>query len=93
MVVHTPGHTEGHCAFFLPAAKAVFTGDALATRNVFGTDALEPQLMPDAFHNDPALARTSIEQLVVLEADLVLPGHGSPFRGTPADAVAQARAR
>ncbi|MDP6862854.1 MAG: MBL fold metallo-hydrolase [Acidimicrobiales bacterium] len=26
-VVHTPGHTRGHCAFLIPQARAVFLGD------------------------------------------------------------------
>jgi glyoxylase-like metal-dependent hydrolase (beta-lactamase superfamily II) len=26
-VVHTPGHTHGHCAFLVPQARAVFLGD------------------------------------------------------------------
>jgi len=28
-VIHTPGHTSGHCAFYLPQSGAVFTGDTL----------------------------------------------------------------
>eukprot|EP00466_Bigelowiella_natans_P018855 jgi/Bigna1/58347/fgenesh1_pm.78_\ len=29
VVLHTPGHTSGHCAFYLPRSAAVFTGDTL----------------------------------------------------------------
>ena len=28
-VMHTPGHTTGHCAFYFPAAGAAFVGDTL----------------------------------------------------------------
>ncbi len=28
-VLHTPGHTLGHCAFYFPAARAAFVGDTL----------------------------------------------------------------
>jgi len=28
-VIHTPGHTKGHCAFYFPESNAVFTGDTL----------------------------------------------------------------
>ncbi len=91
-VVHTPGHTEGHSAFFFPEARVVFTGDALATRDLLGKSRLELQVMPDAFHNDPARNRESLGRLTSLRADLVLPGHGHPFEGTPAKAVAQALA-
>ncbi len=92
-VVHTPGHTEGHSSFFFSSARTVFTGDALATQNVIGAHNDEPRLMPDIFHKDPALNRESLGRLSSLDADLVLPGHGIPFRGTPAEAVGQALGR
>ena len=28
-VMHTPGHTLGHCAFYFPAARAAFVGDTM----------------------------------------------------------------
>jgi hydroxyacylglutathione hydrolase len=28
-VLHVPGHTRGHCAFYFPAARAAFVGDTL----------------------------------------------------------------
>jgi len=31
-VVHTPGHTEGHCAFYFPREKVLFTADLDLTR-------------------------------------------------------------
>lgn len=89
-VIHTPGHTEGHVAFHLPSRSVVFTGDGLATRNVFGSSEVAPQMMPDTFHLDPVMARRSLERISGLQADLVLPGHGEPFHGSPAEAVAAA---
>ncbi|HDH02869.1 MAG TPA: MBL fold metallo-hydrolase, partial [Actinobacteria bacterium] len=89
-VIHTPGHTEGHVAFHLPRRSVVFTGDGLATRDLFGSNRVSPQMMPDAFHLDPAMARRSLERISGLEADLLLPGHGEPFHGSPAAAVAAA---
>jgi glyoxylase-like metal-dependent hydrolase (beta-lactamase superfamily II) len=38
-----------------------------------------------------AQASESLARLEELEADVLLPGHGDPWTGSPADAVAQAR--
>ncbi len=48
--------------------------------------------MPPAVNDDPQVARTSLARLETLQAELLLPGHGDPWAGTPADAVAAARA-
>jgi glyoxylase-like metal-dependent hydrolase (beta-lactamase superfamily II) len=90
-VVATPGHTEGHVSFLLDAAGVVVTGDAIATLNVL-TRARGPQLMPDQLNGDPARTRASLDALANLPADTLLPGHGDPFRGAPAEAVERARA-
>lgn len=90
--VHTPGHTAGHCALHLPDRGVVFTGDALVTRNVL-TGATGPQLSPGPFNEDTDEARRSLRRLVSLDADVLLPGHGAPFRGHPSRAVDRALAR
>ena len=53
-VVHTPGHTHGHCVVHLADRGVVFAGDALCTLNVLrGTRG--PALMPPAMTvNTPA---------------------------------------
>lgn len=89
-VIYTPGHTVGHASFYLSDAKILFTGDALATRDLFSSGT-GPQLMPDAFHTDAAQARQSLDNLSGLDTTLVLPGHGNPYKGSVADAVAAAR--
>ena len=89
VVVHTPGHTEGHTMFHCPDRGLLFTGDGLVTMDLLGPGE-GPQIMDSRFHLDVDLARQSLERLLDLEADLLLPGHGDPWRGTPAEAVAAA---
>ena len=88
--VFTPGHTEGHTAFHLPEHGLLWTGDALATLDVL-TRERGPRLMPEALNDDPVAAAGSLSAFEGLEAGLVLPGHGDPWTGTPAEAVALAR--
>ncbi|MBV8990249.1 MAG: MBL fold metallo-hydrolase [Solirubrobacterales bacterium] len=89
-VVPTPGHTEGHVALLLEDRGVAFTGDAIATLNVL-TRVRGPQLMPDELNADPQSTRTSMDALGRLSAGTLLPGHGDPFHGEPARAVALAR--
>jgi glyoxylase-like metal-dependent hydrolase (beta-lactamase superfamily II) len=86
--VHTPGHTAGHCSLLAEGAGVLFAGDALATVS-FLTGATGPQ--PLAFNEDANKARESLSRLEPLTARMVAPGHGRPFEGTPAEAVAAAR--
>ena len=90
VVVHTPGHTEGHVMFHVPDRGLLFTGDGLATMDLlgFGTG---PQMLDARFHFDAEQAETSLDRIVDLEADLLLPGHGSPWSGSPAAAVEAVR--
>ncbi len=88
--VYTPGHTAGHTSFYLSGPKILFTGDALATRDLLGPDT-GPRMMPDTFHTNPTQALQSLDNLAGLDTTLVLPGHGDPYEGSIADAVAIAR--
>ncbi len=87
--VFTPGHTSGHCAFHFPDRGALITGDALVTHDSL-TQQRGPRLLTRAFNHDQSQAVASLERLRSLEATVVLPGHGPPFRGSPADAVERA---
>lgn len=89
-VVATPGHTAGHVSFLLSDRGVVIAGDAIATLDVL-TRSEGPQLMPDVLNSDPQQTRKSLDVLADLPADTLLPGHGDPFRGSPADAVDRAR--
>lgn len=86
VAIHTPGHTSGHCSFHLPERGVLLVGDAMMTEHAVGRDS-GPQLLPAFFNADNGLARRSLERLRALQADVVAPGHGPAFRGTPARAV------
>jgi glyoxylase-like metal-dependent hydrolase (beta-lactamase superfamily II) len=87
--IFTPGHTSGHCAFHLPDRGVLITGDALVTHDSL-TQETGPRLLHKAFNHDQAGAVRSLSRLLDVEADLLAPGHGDPFHGSPADAVEQA---
>ncbi|MDK1343025.1 MBL fold metallo-hydrolase [Streptomyces sp. 378] len=90
--VHTPGHTDGHCAYHLPADGALISGDALVSGHP--TSRVEgPQLLPDMFHRERARALASLDVLAGLEGELLLPGHGPVHRGPLRDAAHRARER
>jgi glyoxylase-like metal-dependent hydrolase (beta-lactamase superfamily II) len=88
--VATPGHTEGHVSFVFESRGVVITGDAIATLNVLTRDR-GPQVMPDQLNSDAEQTRASLDVLAGLPVDVMLPGHGDPFRGDPAEAVTLAR--
>lgn len=73
----------------LGAVRAVFVGDAMATRHVL-TGAEGPQ--PAPFTDDQARASASLDRIAALDVDWVIVGHGPAFRGTAADALAAYRA-
>jgi hypothetical protein len=50
-----------------------------------------PAVASRAFTHDSHAALASLTALDTINAGLLLPGHGEPFPGTPADAAAQAR--
>jgi glyoxylase-like metal-dependent hydrolase (beta-lactamase superfamily II) len=89
-VVHTPGHTVGHCTFLFPEHRVAFVGDALCTWNPL-TGRTGPQLMPRAFGYSSADSAASLERIGGLDADTVLPGHGEPWTGGAAGAAQRAR--
>ena len=89
-VVSTPGHTTGHASFHLADRGVLVSGDALCTENVV-TGESGPQLLPRIFNHDHERASASLDRLAALDAEVMLPGHGEPWHGAPADAVREAR--
>ena len=67
------GHTGGDTMVFLPAERIVFTGDFF----VGSPDGGSLSYMGDAYVDEwPG----SLEQLKGLDFDIIVPGHGTPFR-------------
>jgi glyoxylase-like metal-dependent hydrolase (beta-lactamase superfamily II) len=87
--VPTPGHTSGHCVFHLPERGVLIAGDALMTAHP-AARTIGPQLLPRMVNHDETAALASLQTLVGLSADVVLPGHGPAYHGSPASAVERA---
>jgi glyoxylase-like metal-dependent hydrolase (beta-lactamase superfamily II) len=90
--IHTPGHSPGHCVLHVPREGAAFTGDALCGWNTV-TGEPGPILPPPEFSNSMAQARASLERIAAIEAQTLYYGHGDPWSGGAAAAVAEAHAR
>ena len=90
VVVHTPGHTEGHTMFHLPELGALFTGDGLITMDLLGSGR-GPQMIGEVFNLDHKVAIASLDRIAGLDASVIYPGHGDPWNGSPAEAVSLAR--
>lgn len=88
-IIGMPGHSPGSIAVHVPAVDAVFVGDALTTRHVLtGREGAQPA----PFTDEPDEALASLDRLSALSASWVLPGHGAPWRGSPAEIAAAVRA-
>ena len=92
--IPTPGHTSGHCSYNLPGRGVLISGDALVTEDFpRRTQPPEPQLMHPDFAHDYARALEPVQRLRDIAADVIIPGHGMPYHGSPASAVTHALAR
>lgn len=87
--IPTPGHSPDHHSLHFPEHGVLFTGDAMASVS-WVSGSTDPQLHP--FGEDRARMPAALDALEPLEADVVAFGHGEPYRGSPAAAVAAARA-
>jgi glyoxylase-like metal-dependent hydrolase (beta-lactamase superfamily II) len=89
--VATPGHTPGHCVFHFEEHSTVFVGDAMCSFNVV-TGSRGPQLMPHAMNQSNAQALKSLDAIEPIEAEVMVFGHGEPWRAGVGSAVELARA-
>ena len=64
-VIHTPGHSPGHCCFYEPERKYLYSGDLIYSGCL------------DAFYptTDPQLFMQSVKRVRLLEINRVLPAH------------------
>jgi glyoxylase-like metal-dependent hydrolase (beta-lactamase superfamily II) len=71
-VLHAPGHTPGHLAFFWPERSILITGDAVATWPSFCAGWT-------AFNLNRKQQAASVRRMAALEARIVGVGHGEPI--------------
>jgi len=90
-IIHTPGHTAGECVVVLPDRSAVLTSDALVTLDPY-TGRRGPRIIAPAATHDCQQALASLDALAALDADVVLTGHGIPWRHGIESAVRAAHA-
>jgi glyoxylase-like metal-dependent hydrolase (beta-lactamase superfamily II) len=76
-VIHTPGHSPGHCCLFAPAAGLLIAGDA-AIRDIRPYVGWQPGRDPFG----EMLA--TLDKLAALRSARVIPSHGPAFDGLPA---------
>ena len=80
-VLHTPGHSPGHLAFYWPERRVLFTGDAVVT---------SPKFIAGwpGFTLNARQQAESLRRLAEYEADILAVGHGEPVM---ADGTARLR--
>lgn len=73
-MIHTPGHTGGHCSLVLPVDDdcVVLAQDAVKHRG-------EIKTLSSAGAFDPALASATIRRIAAM-ADIIVPGHDATLR-------------
>ncbi len=82
VAIHTPGHTPGHCCYYLKRYKMLVAGDAMNGENgrLAGPN--------PTYTKDMAQARASLAKLAAYDIETVLCYHGGPVSGNIKDAIA-----
>ena len=81
-VLHTPGHSPGHLAFWWPERRTLVAGDAIVTYPAFAPG------WP-AFTLNERQHRESLGRMAALDAEILAVGHGDPLT---TDVAARVRA-
>jgi len=89
-VIHTHGHTKGHCSLHFPDRDLLIAGDAIVTWDPY-TGRTGPRLVAKAATNDSAQALAALDAIEAVDAGTVEVGHGEVFRGGAAQAARLAR--
>ena len=76
-VISIPGHTNGHTGYYLPDAGVMAIGDLIDFENAEGMDLNNPR-------SDYLSAISSIERLLKMDLEVIIPGHGEPIIGRKA---------
>ncbi len=90
-VIHTPGHTAGHVAFYLSEKNVLFSGDSLLTQNMFTGAHGHPQFAPHSLNADNLVSTRSIDRFREIGDVTLLSGHGKPWSGSMSEAIQLAR--
>jgi glyoxylase-like metal-dependent hydrolase (beta-lactamase superfamily II) len=73
-VLWTPGHSPGHICLYNPEARLLFSGDLILER-------ITPNIAWFPERDTLAEFLESLNGLIEVPVDLILPSHGEPFRG------------
>jgi glyoxylase-like metal-dependent hydrolase (beta-lactamase superfamily II) len=81
-LLHTPGETPDHLSVWIAQFKAAFVGDNYydSFPNIYTLRGTRPRWALDYVR--------SLDQVLALEPELVLPSHGQPIRGSRRDSQA-----
>lgn len=81
-IIHTPGHTRGSLALYLPTHRLLLTGDTVAEH--------QGQIVLGPFNLDREEAMESFRVLAALDVDVACFGHGRPVMTDAGKALAAA---
>jgi glyoxylase-like metal-dependent hydrolase (beta-lactamase superfamily II) len=91
-VIHTPGHTDGHCVLYAPSEDALFVGDAVNNVHI-ATGIPGAHIAPAPANTSTSQAYESHSRFEDSEAGVLYFGHGDPSTQGSRAIVAEARAR